>query len=633
MVARTPLPDDAASGGAAAIEAAYIQGWTDLNKAIRRGEPWSGNERNAAFLSVEDAQGALEFVDAAPLLGLDHVDDSRSAARMDVDFDGDDDLVVTARTRPRVRIHRNDLANGARFLGVRVVGSGQNIEGIGAQIFATPVNSKPAPDGMTFVPGATRTLTRTAGSGYLAQSSAWLRFGFDRAPQDERRAPRVRLHVRWPATEEFPAGLVEDFGEARLGGSYVLAQGTGSAVEFKFPLALELSEGALESSPWLDEGRVALPVAASAPSLSVRAPSGKVGPVFGLSPAGPQGTGVPAALLVFESDDPGALSAVGDLKGLDAKCRELEITYFAVDLVQAVDGSSVDPLVLARTRLSAAGWTGNVVSGVGETRAILTEFLAWRIGAQQPPPLPWLFVLDPKGRVSTMRYGPWNAGDLVADLSLIAVPSTERPALAAPFGGRMLEPPGAVDLGGLQSRLDAKGASGAVRELGLARVQIGSLSSVEVELRLGRSFLGQGKLAEALDAFDRALAKDPANVLAHQGRGYALQLAGRTAEALSAWTRAVELDGDNLTSRTNRGLTATAEGRRDLAVEDLKALEAMGQPGARGADAVRNALVNMPNEGGEEAPPSGRDKQAASTEEGTSKSTGQPPRAKNSGGR
>ncbi len=605
MVARTPLPEDTEDAGAAAIEASYVQGWADLNNAIRRGEPWSGNERNAAFLSVVDEGGALGFVDAAPLLGLDHVDDSRSAARMDVDFDGDDDLVVTARTSPRIRIHRNDLANGAQHLAVRVVGAGQNVEGIGAQVFATPVNATPAPDGTSFIPGATQMRTRSAGAGYLAQSSAWLRFGFGRPQPEERRAPRVRLHVRWPASGIHPSGLVEDFGEARLGGAYVLTQGAGAAVEFKFPMPVELKAASLESADWLAKGRVALPTAASAPSLTVRATSGRVGPVFGLSPSGPQGTGLPAALVIFESDDPNALTRLGDLKGLDAKCRELEITYFAVDLVPAVDGKAVDPLVVAKTRLSAAGWTGNVVNGVGETRTILSEFLAWRIGAEEPPPLPWLFILDPKGRVSSIRYGPWEPGDLVEDLSLIAVPSADRPGLAAPFGGRLLEPQGAVDLGGLQSRLGAKGAQGAVRELDLARVKMTPLSSIDVELRLGRSFLGQGKLPEALDAFDRAVSKDPENALAHQGRGYTLQLAGRIGESLEAWTRSVELDGDNLTSRTNRGLTAVAEGRRDLAEADLKALEAMGDRGAKGAAAVRNALAAKPKKDPKQPPSEG----------------------------
>lgn len=617
MVARTPLPEDSLELGSEEIRAAYVEGWAELNRAIRRGEPWSGNERNAAFLSVEDDNGSLGFVDAAPLLGLDHVDDSRSAARLDIDFDGDDDLVVTARTRPRLRILRNDLANGSQTLAVRLVGSGQNGEAVGAQVFATPTDAQPAPDGMTFVPGSTKMRTRSAGSGYLAQSSAWLRFGFGRPAKGERRAPRVRLHVSWPATSDHPSGLVEDFGEVSLGRAYVLTQGAGAAAEFTFPVPLSLPAGSLEEAPWLGDGRIALPSAASAPSLTVRTRSGKVAPVFGLGSSGPQGTGLPAVLVVFESDNPGAMDALGDVRGLNDKCKELGITYFAIDLVESVEDSDMDPLVLATTRLAAAGWTGTVVGAVGETRAILREFLAWRIGAEEPPALPWIFVLDPKGRVSTIRYGPWSDGDLIEDLSLITVPSTERPDRAAPFGGRMLELPGAVDLSGLQTRLGKRGASGAVRELDLARVKMTPLSSIDVELRLGRSFLGQRKLPEALDAFDRAVSKDEENVLAHQGRGYVLQLQGRTSESLEAWTRAVELDGANLTSRTNRGLTAVAGGQRDLAEGDLKALEAMGAKGANGAAALRKALEANPKEEAKEAPPGGgAGQQAGSSQSG-----------------
>ena len=111
MVARTPLPVAGQSGEM--IEEAYVAGWADLNLRIRRGEPWSGNERNAAFVSVRDRADRLGLVDAAPLLGLDDPGDGRAAARIDIDFDGDDDLVLSQRTAPRLRIMRNGLADGA----------------------------------------------------------------------------------------------------------------------------------------------------------------------------------------------------------------------------------------------------------------------------------------------------------------------------------------------------------------------------------------------------------------------------------------------------------------------------------------------------------------------------------------
>ena len=88
----------------------YHASWGRLNKLMRRGVSWSGGERNAAF--VRSAEGALDLVDAAPVLGLAHAADGRAAARIDIDFDGDEDLVVTSRTGPRARILANRWAGG-----------------------------------------------------------------------------------------------------------------------------------------------------------------------------------------------------------------------------------------------------------------------------------------------------------------------------------------------------------------------------------------------------------------------------------------------------------------------------------------------------------------------------------------
>ena len=228
-MSRSPLTDAAEEG---ADRDRYLEGWARLNASMRRGEPWSGGERNAAFLSSGGA--SLDLVDAAPVLGLDHPDDGRSAVRMDVDFDGDDDLIVSSRTAPRLRILANRLADGAEHLGVRLVGTSSNRDAVGAVVLATAVGAE---DGEPS--GATQRRTRTAGSGYLAQSSAWLRFGFG---PGGRRARRVRLQVRWPGSVD-----LEDFGEVRCGRRYVLVQGSGAASESAPPDALVLTSSPLDA--------------------------------------------------------------------------------------------------------------------------------------------------------------------------------------------------------------------------------------------------------------------------------------------------------------------------------------------------------------------------------------------------
>ena len=65
---------------------------------------WSGNEANCAFLNL----GEKSFSDISIISGLNHLDDGRAAASVDIDFDGDLDLLVTARTSPRFRILINN---------------------------------------------------------------------------------------------------------------------------------------------------------------------------------------------------------------------------------------------------------------------------------------------------------------------------------------------------------------------------------------------------------------------------------------------------------------------------------------------------------------------------------------------
>ena len=579
MVARTPLVDASQVGDG--IESAYVAGWADLNRRIRRGEPWSGDERNAAFVSVRDGGGRLGMVDAAPLLGLDDPGDGRSAARIDIDFDGDDDIVLSQRTAPRLRIMRNALADGSRGVEVLLEGTRSNREAVGATVYATVV-------GEDEVAGRRiHARSRAAGTGYLAQSSSWLRFHFG-GRDDVRRIPRVRLEVRWPG----PGGhRLEDFGEVRMGRSFLLREGAGTPVEITRPASVDLVAREI-APPDPDEPlRVALPIFSSAASLAVRASSGRRAEMFGLTSAGPRGVGRPAVAIVVDSRDPGGVEGLGDLRALSADARRGSVPPFAMDVAGLLDPGGPDRLPLAETMLAAAGWTGEVLSAEGDTLAVLEEFFAWRLGRERPPALPWSFIFDPEGRIAHMRTAPWAAGQLGEDLTLLLESSDLRRVVAAPFGGRWLDPPGPVDLAGLQSRLETRGATAAARELGLARVQMSSeLGSGDTTLRLGVAQLRSGQLERAEESFRRAIAAQPASVEAQQGLALTLQAAGRAAEALAAWSRALALDPDDRTSLTNHALLAIRSGDLTAAAADL---EILGRQGPAAASAVQRIRVEL----------------------------------------
>ncbi len=583
MVAQTPLPIAGESGDD--VEQAYVAGWADLNERIRRGEPWSGSERNAAFVSVRDGADRLSMVDAAPLLGLDDPGDGRAAARIDIDFDGDDDLVLSQRTAPRLRIMRNALADGSLGVAVLLEGTRSNREAVGATVYASVAAESPS------AASRVQARSRAAGTGYLAQSSSWLRFHFG-SRGDARRSPRVRLQVRWPGPGE---GRVEDFGEVRTGRSFLLREGAGTPVEITRPAALVL-EGRAIASPDPDEPlRVALPVFSSAASLDVRASSGRRAEMFGLSSDGPRGVGRPAVAIVVDSRDPGGLEGLGDLAALSADASRGSVPLFAMDVAGLLDPGGPDRLPFAETMLAASGWTGEVLSAEGDSLAVLEEFFAWRLGRERPPALPWSFIFDPEGRIAHMRTAPWGAGQLGEDLTLLLESVDPRRAVAAPFGGRWLDPPGPVDLSGLKTRLEARGATGAARELGLARVEMSSeLGAGDSTLRLAVAQLRSGQLQRAEESFRRALAARPASLEARQGLALTLQAAGRVPEAFDAWSQALALAPDDRTSLTNHALLAIRSGELAAAAADL---EALGRQGPEAASAVERIRLELEAQG------------------------------------
>ncbi|MEM1448915.1 MAG: tetratricopeptide repeat protein [Planctomycetota bacterium] len=599
-----PTPDDPASDDDPLDR--YLDGWARLNASMRRGESWSGGERNAAFLSSGPPRPGAPFdlADVAPVLGLDHPDDGRSAARIDVDFDGDDDLVVSSRTGPRVRVLANRLADGAANIAVRLVGTESNREAAGAVVFATPVASEDSvPE--EFIEGVTQRRSRTIGSGYLGQSSAWLRFAFGAYASGDlaarARSLRVHLVVRWPG------GDVEDFGVVRARRRYVLTQGTGAARESSTPPALLHAPAALPDAPEPDgRRRVVLPATTSFPSLLTRSRGGRAARLFGITPRGPRGIGRPVVVIGWDSADPDAIEAIGDIPALVAEAEEAGVALVAMDLA-AVNTGPPDPLELGATRLAAAGWRGEVFGATASSAAILPELVGWRLDRTEPPPGPWSLVVEGDGRLAMIRTGAWREGDLAADVELLSSSEDRRASVSTPYPGLWANPPGIPEFTRFRSRLERRGLSDAVRELNLARVTTPSIASAEVQIRVGRALLGRGDLEGALARFDGALEAEPENVLAHRARAYTLHLLERYAEALAAWNEALRLDPDDTDTRGNRALAAVAAGELDVAREDLTAVAAAAGEDAPITVAVRRALALALRDGGDDGEGDGGD--------------------------
>ena len=158
------------------------------------------------LLIQEDDRFIDRSADARP--ALDHMGMTRGVARGDLDGDGLVDLVVT-NNRGRIQLLQNRMGRGYHWLGVRLEGTTDNRDGIGATIALL--------DRQADAPAATARVR--VHSGYLSSHEPVLRFGLGEA-SDAR-----GVEVTWPS------GAVERFSDLALDTIHHLRQGSGTPVE------------------------------------------------------------------------------------------------------------------------------------------------------------------------------------------------------------------------------------------------------------------------------------------------------------------------------------------------------------------------------------------------------------------
>ncbi len=150
-----------------------------MNELIRADGSWSGRERDVCYRNLGDGR----FEDVSYVSGLDFPDDGRAWVSLDVDGDGDLDLVLKSRTAPQLRMLRNDTPAGARGLIVELQGASANRDAVGAAA--------------TLITNRGRRLLRVvrSGSGFLSQSSRRLHFGLPEGEQAQ------TIEIVWPGGE------------------------------------------------------------------------------------------------------------------------------------------------------------------------------------------------------------------------------------------------------------------------------------------------------------------------------------------------------------------------------------------------------------------------------------------------
>jgi Tfp pilus assembly protein PilF/peroxiredoxin len=194
----------------------YADAWKILLRWTEEGRSFSGHERNCCFLNVP---GSERFAAIAGISGLNFPDDSRGIGICDWDFDGKQDLWISARTAPQIRFLRNEspvvLSN--HFIKLRLTGRECNRDAIGARVTVTYDDAGEKK----------QTKSLRAGEGFLSQGSKWLHFGVGNARTVS------SVVIRWPngSEEAFTSPDVELATDQH----YALTQGTGIAEQWSPP--------------------------------------------------------------------------------------------------------------------------------------------------------------------------------------------------------------------------------------------------------------------------------------------------------------------------------------------------------------------------------------------------------------
>ena len=192
----------------AAANATYENGWNALSQAVHEKYSEAGSQPNLLYV-----RRGGKYYDFSGVSGLDFAADSRAFAAVDIDGDGNLDLVVKSRLGPQVRVFQNRCGVASKSVAFQLRGVKSNRDAIGARIEV---------DGQVkFV---------AAGSGYLSQHSKVVHFGLG----NNKEAQLTR--VLWPS------GRQQEFADMAAGFRYEIEEGSAKPQATAFAARVELPE-------------------------------------------------------------------------------------------------------------------------------------------------------------------------------------------------------------------------------------------------------------------------------------------------------------------------------------------------------------------------------------------------------
>ncbi len=511
----------------------YDDAWRAINQLLIHGSIAS-RQRNV-FLR-NDGHGGFDEIGGT--LGLDLDQDGRSFALLDIDRDGDQDLVVmAARQAPQLRVFRNDFETASKSIAVRLTGTKSNRDAIGARVTVETDRLR-------------RTKLVQAGSGFLSEHSKELTIGLGASERIS------KLTVQWPSGER------QMLPDVSLNTRVQIVEGGGVKSE---PFASRSTAKAAASVPapasppdatWMYEPF-------PAPDFSVEDAAGGTRSLAALK-------GKPAVVLLWSSSVAAARSAFDTLE------------RGAAALTQAGVGSIAIDVNAPRNQEVSLGY------------AILNRHLFMN---RQDLRLPTCLLLDASGNVVKVYRDRLDVAGIVKDAATIDVPPADRVARSVPFGGTFysglplrnylpygrelldqgLEAaaviaferaaqanPGASTLYRLGTLLAKTGETARARAA-FERALVLQPDLAEASNDLGALLAQGGDLDAAITRFRAALASTADYPDALNNLGYALLLTGHDGEARALYEKALTLQPDFPEALNNLGLLFGRAGDMDRA--------------------------------------------------------------------
>ena len=519
----------------------YDDAWRAINQLLIHGSIAS-HQRNV-FLR-NDGQGGFDEISGT--IGLDLDQDGRSFAVLDIDGEGDPDLVVmAARQSPQTRVFRNDFETKSASIALRLVGTRSNRDAIGARVTIETDRVH-------------KTRILQCGSGFLSQHSKELLFGLGASSRP------AKLTISWPS------GDTQVFNDVPLNARVRIVEGRGIETE-----GLEPRSTAIAS-----------------PSTSAPASAPRTTWMYEPFPA-PDVAG-PAIVLLWSPKVDAARAARDTLeRGAQALARAGVRSIAKPVDPDRPDQTSLSYAILNRhlfmNRQDLRLPTGLLVDASGSVvkvyrdRVDVDEIVADASAIDVAPaerlaralPFPGTFYVG----LPLRNYLPYGSELLDNGLEPAAVVAFERAARANPGASTLYR------LGTLLARSgDTAKARAAFEQALVLKPDL-----AEAHNDLGALLAQSGDLDAAIREFRTALGHDGEYPDALNNLGYALLLTGRDQEARALYEKALTLQPDFPEALNNLGLLAGRAG--DLAEAERRFRDALARRSDYGEAANNLALV------------------------------------------